>query len=114
MQVKSNEIDGIIVLQVSGKIMGGPEAGQINDRIHELIEAGKTKLVIDMSALELMNSSGLGIFIGAVNTLKSNNGRLVMANVPERIQQLFKMTRLISIFIITESVEQAIDILKTA
>ncbi len=114
MQINAQEIDGIVVLQVAGKIMGGPEAGQVNDKIHELIETGKKKLIIDMQKLELMNSSGLGIFIGAVNTLKSNEGQLVMANVPERILQLFKMTRLTSIFTIADSLEQAINILKQA
>jgi len=112
MQINTQEINGIVVLKVVGKIMGGPEAGQLNDKIHELIEAGKQKLIIDMSKLELMNSSGLGIFIGAVNTLKNNNGQLVMIHVPPRIQQLFKMTRLSSVFNIADDLDQALEIFK--
>ena len=112
MQINTQETNGIVVLKVVGKIMGGPEAGQLNDKIHELIEAGKQKLIIDMSKLELMNSSGLGIFIGAVNTLKNNNGQLVMIHVPPRIQQLFKMTRLSSVFNIADDLDQALEIFK--
>ncbi len=112
MQISSEEINGIVVLKLAGKIMGGPEAGQVNDKIHELIEAGKQKMIIDMSGLELMNSSGLGIFISAVNTLKNSNGQLVMIHVPERILQLFKMTRLINVFNIADDLDQAFDALK--
>ena len=112
MQINTQETNGIVVLKVVGKIMGGPEAGQLNDKIHELIEAGKQKLIIDMSKLELMNSSGLGIFIGAVNTLKNNNGQLVMIHVPPRIQQLFKMTRLSSVFNIADDLDQALEIFR--
>ncbi len=113
MQINAEEIDGIVILKISGKIMGGPEAGQLNDKIHELIDAGKMHLLIDMEGLELMNSSGLGIFISAVNTLKNNQGKLVMVNVPPRIQQLFKMTRLINIFQIVNDSKQAIEMLKS-
>ncbi|HHE56018.1 MAG TPA: anti-sigma factor antagonist [Caldithrix abyssi] len=112
MQISSVEINGIVVLKLAGKIMGGPEAGQVNDKIHELIATGKQKLIIDMSDLELMNSSGLGIFISAVNTLKNSNGQLVMIHVPDRIIQLFKMTRLISVFNIADDLDQAFDALK--
>ncbi len=112
MQINAEEINGIVVLKLAGKIMGGPEAGQVNDKIHELIEAGKQKLIIDMGGLELMNSSGLGIFISAVNTLKNSNGQMVMIHVPDRINQLFKMTRLISVFNIAEDLNQALDALK--
>ncbi len=107
MQIDVQETEGIVVLTLTGKLMGGPEAGEVNDKIHELIGAGKRKIVIDMQGLEWMNSSGLGIFIGAVNTLKNNGGELVMIHVPQRIMQLLRMTRLLQVFSIKDSLEEA-------
>ncbi len=112
MQINTLEKEGIVVLSLSGKLMGGPEAVAINDKMHELIESGRKKIVIDMKDLEWMNSSGLGIFIGAVTTLKNNNGDLAMINIPERIHQLLRMTRLINVFTILNSLDEAVAALK--
>lgn len=108
MQINMSEKDDVVVLALQGKILGGPEAGAINDKIHENIEKGKKKIVIDMQGLELMNSSGLGILIAAVTTLKNNNGNLALAHVPERIEHLLKITRLLEVFKMFDSVEDAV------
>jgi len=97
------------VLSLNGKIMGGPEAGQINGAINDLIDRGKKKVVIDLSNTEWMNSSGLGILIGAATTLKNNNGTLVLIHVSDRIMNLLKITKLNSVFNIADSYDEAVN-----
>ncbi len=97
------------ILSLSGKIMGGPEAGQINDAINELIDKGKKKFIIDLAKTEWMNSSGLGILIGAITTLKNNNGKLVLIHVSDRIMNLLRITKLASVFEIADSLDDAIN-----
>lgn len=109
MNTQVSERDGIVVISLSGKIMGGPEAGQINEQINNLIDSGKMKIVIDLQNVEWMNSSGLGILIGAITTLKNNGGRMILANVSERIENLLKITKLISVFDIEGDVEAAVQ-----
>ncbi len=108
MELTTSEKNGVTILSLKGKILGGPEAGAINDKIHENIESGKKKIVLDMEGLELMNSSGLGILIAAVTTLKNNDGALVLCHVPERTRHLLKMTRLLNVFDLYDSVDEAI------
>ena len=93
MSINVNEQNGIVVISLAGKIMGGPEAGQINDQINTLIDQDKKKIVIDLQEVEWMNSSGLGILIGAITTLKNNEGKLVLINVSDRIENLLKITK---------------------
>ncbi|MCB9057188.1 MAG: STAS domain-containing protein [Calditrichae bacterium] len=111
MNTQVSERDGVVVISLSGKIMGGPEAGQINEQINNLIDSGKIKIVIDLQNVEWMNSSGLGILIGAITTLKNNGGRMILANVSERIENLLKITKLISVFDIESDVEAAVQAL---
>lgn len=99
------------ILALSGKIMGGPEAGQINDAINDLIDKGKRRFVIDLAKTEWMNSSGLGILIGAATTLKNNNGKMVLIHVSDRIMNLLKITKLITVFEISDSLDEAINLL---
>ncbi len=61
MNVQEKQVGDIVVLELSGKIMGGPDASLLNDKLHELIDKGKIHIVADIGGVEWMNSSGLGI-----------------------------------------------------
>jgi anti-sigma B factor antagonist len=108
MNFNVSEQNGVVVITLSGKIMGGPEAGHINDQINNLIDQGKKKIVIDLEKVEWMNSSGLGILIGAVQTLKNNEGHLVLIHVSDRINDLLRITKLINVFSILPDIDSAI------
>ena len=98
----------VIVLELSGKIMGGPDAVALNDKLHELIEAGKTRVVADLDKVNWMNSTGLGILIGALTTIRNAGGDLKLAAVTDRIQSLLKITKLLTVFNTYDSTEDAI------
>jgi anti-sigma B factor antagonist len=102
------EQNGIVIIALSGKIMGGPEAGQINEQINNFIDKGKIRIIIDLQNVEWMNSSGLGILIGVITTLKNNNGKLVVTNVSDRILNLLKITKLVSVFEIKDDLDSAL------
>lgn len=104
------EKNGIVIIALEGKIMGGPEAGEINEQINNFIDNKKNRIVIDLKKVEWMNSSGLGILIGVVTTLKNNNGRMILVNISERIENLLKITKLIDVFEIEKDVESALSL----
>lgn len=111
MSHSSTEQNAVTIITLSGKIMGGPEAGEINDEIHELIDRGKHKIIIDLQQVEWMNSSGLGILISAITTLKNNNGSMALVHVSDRIMNLLKITKLKDVFAIYDDVESALTVL---
>ncbi|MCG3158662.1 MAG: Anti-sigma-B factor antagonist [bacterium] len=108
MNVQEKQVGDIVVLELSGKIMGGPDASLLNDKLHELIDKGKIHIVADIGGVEWMNSSGLGILISGLTTMRNNQGELKLANVTERIQNLLMITKLLTVFETYESLEQAI------
>ena len=112
MNYSVSEQDDIVVISLNGKIMGGPEATEINEKFNQLIDDNKLKMVIDLDNVEWMNSSGLGILIGAVSLFRKNNGQLRIINVSERIQNLLKITKLAGIFESSNSLEEAISSFK--
>lgn len=87
--------------------MGGPDASLLNDKLHELIEAGKTKVVVDLGSVDWMNSSGLGILIGGLTTMRNSGGDLKLANITDRIQSLLMITKLLTVFETFETIEEA-------
>lgn len=108
MSNQVTERDGVVIISLSGKIMGGPEAGQINDQINNYLDKQKFNIIIDLAEVEWMNSSGLGILIGSMTTIKNNNGRMVLVNVSERISKLLSITKLSGVFQVKENIEEAV------
>lgn len=112
MKLSDREQNGIVVLEPKGKIMGGPDASLLHDKLHEVMEAGKKKVVIDLSQVEWMNSTGLGILISTYTTLRNNDGELKLANVTDKIQSLLTITKLVTVFDTYDSVSEAVKALK--
>ena len=108
MKLTTREDKGIVILEPKGKIMGGPDATLLHDKLHELISQGKKKVVIDLAKVDWMNSTGLGILISGLTTMRNNGGELKLANVTEKIQSLLTITKLITVFECFDSVEEAI------
>jgi len=87
----------VVVIDVSGKIMGGEETTLFHGRIHEYIQQNKKNFVIDLTKVDWMNSVGLGMLISALTTVKNAGGRLILANIT-KIESILTITRLISVF----------------
>ena len=112
MKFTTAQQGNVTVIELEGNLMGGPDASTLNNKLHELVEAGKKQVVIDMTGVQFMNSSGLGLLIGGVSTMKNAGGGLKLANASEKISALFKITKLSSVFDSYPTVEAAVDSFK--
>lgn len=108
MRMSEKEMDGVVVLYPKGKIMGGPDASAVKERLHQLIDQGKKKVVVDLGGVTWMNSSGLGILIGGLTTMRNNGGDLKLAGATEKVQNLLMVTKLITIFESYDTAEEAV------
>ena len=97
MKFKASEKEGITVIAIEGNLMGGPDASTLNDKLMELIGQKKTRVVLDISGVNIINSSGLGMLIKGASTLKSAGGGLKIAKASNKILELIKVTRLTGI-----------------
>ena len=88
--------------------MGGPDASILHEKLHEFIEMDKKKIIIDLSKVDWMNSTGLGILISGYTTIKNHNGDLKLANLTKKVQSLLTITKLVAVFDAYDSVDEAI------
>ena len=105
----SKERYNAIVFSLKGNVMGGPDASDFQDELQELKDAGRTHLVVDVGRVKFMNSSGLGMLVGGMTSMRNAGGDLRLANVADRIRSLLIVTKLITIFKTYESVDEAVD-----
>ena len=109
MKLTDRLANDVVVLEPKGKIMGGPDATMLHDKLHDYIDQDKKKVVIDLSKVEWMNSTGLGILISGLTTMRNNGGELKLAGITDKIESLLTITKLITVFENFDTVDQAIE-----
>jgi anti-sigma B factor antagonist len=108
MKIKVTERYEAVILEIKGNVMGGDDTKVFNELLHKLIDEDKKNIIIDLSDVKFMNSSGLGMLIGGLTTMKKANGHLKLARVTEKIESLLIITKLITIFEFYDTVDDAV------
>lgn len=109
MKIKTTEKYGAVVIELKGNVMGGDDTKGFNELLHKLVDEGKLNVIVDLSDVKFMNSSGLGMLIGGLTTMKKANGSLKLARVTEKIESLLIITKLVTIFEFYETVDEAVN-----
>ncbi|HDQ00665.1 MAG TPA: anti-sigma factor antagonist [bacterium] len=109
MQVNTRELADILVVELQGEIMGGIDSEKFKNLIYQTIENDVVQLVIDLSRATWMNSSGLGMLISGLTTIRSSGGDLRLANMSERVRRPLEITKLENVFLSYASVEEAVE-----
>jgi anti-sigma B factor antagonist len=108
MKFNHYEKNGIDVIEIKGKLMGGDDFTELDDKLYSLIGKGRNKAIIDLSGCDWVNSTGLGRLIHHATTFKDMKGELKLANLTEKIDKIITITRLSQVFDVADTVDEAI------
>ena len=100
-------VDGRTVLELAGEI-DSYTAPTLRERIIALVQGGVTALIIDLTRVEFLDSTGLGVLVGALKRLRGVGGVLVLVCDQEALLKIFRITALDRVFTIQDSVEAAL------
>jgi anti-sigma B factor antagonist len=109
MRFDTEERYNAVILRLKGDVMGGPDGSKLHDQLRELKDSGHTNVVVDLSKVRFMNSSGLGMLIGGLATMRNSGGDLRLANAADRIQSLLVIAKLLTVFKHYDSVDEAVE-----
>jgi anti-sigma B factor antagonist len=112
MKIKKREVDGIAVLDLSGEMYGGPDNMQLVDIVSELAKDKKLDLIINLSKVKWISSTGLGILVSARSRFAKEGGVVKLCHPNERVLGILQVTRLNLIFDVYPSEKEAIESLK--
>ena len=108
MKLKERVVGKVAILELSGKLMGGPPGSEdFKDAIYRLLDQGINKVVVDLADVKRMNSSGLGILISALTSLRHKDGDMKLSGINELMEGILVMTKLDTIFETFETAEGA-------
>src|SRR2546422_7384036 len=98
MDIKVRVVQGVSLLDFSGKIVLGAGDMQVKERIKDLLADGQRRILLNLADVNYVDSAGLGALISSYTTVKREGGSLKLVNLTKRIQDLLAITKLITVF----------------
>lgn len=102
---------GYDIIYLKGNLMEKHEAQAMLGEINEMVEQGHNKFLLHLKDLKYMNSSGIGILIGVLTKARNAGGEVAVTGLSPKMNQLLVVTKLNSVFKITESIKEAAHLL---
>ncbi|HEX9982204.1 MAG TPA: STAS domain-containing protein [Thermoanaerobaculia bacterium] len=108
MKATTRTVDGVEVINLQGKITIGSGDTQLREVIMNAMNSGKTNLLLDMSGVTTIDSSGIGELVGSFTTVTNRGGKLKLLHLPAKLNELLHVTQLITVFEVYENEPEAL------
>ena len=109
MKATTRSIDGVDIIKLDGKITIGSGDQQLREVIGSALNAGQTRLLLDMSGVSTIDSSGIGELVGSYTTVTNRGGKLKLLHLPAKLNELLHVTQLITVFEVYDNEKDALS-----
>ena len=108
MTKSTRHLGGIAIVDISGPIVLGEESASIRDMIHDLLSEGHKQILLNLGAVDSIDTGGLGALAGAFTTVRKQGGELKLLNLPEKVADVMQLTKLSTVFDILNDEAEAV------
>ena len=98
MKIEIRTIDGVKILDCSGKITLGEGTMSIRNTVRDMVQGGAKKIVLNLAEISYIDSSGVGELVSTYTTVVNGGGKLKLLNLTNKIQKLLTITKLLTVF----------------
>ena len=98
LKITGNEVEGVSLVALNGRIILGEESTALREKLKSLIAAGKQKIVLNMSEIEYIDSSGLGALVAAHLSAKTAGASIRLCNLGNKFHEILQVTKLLTVF----------------
>lgn len=109
MKIEKRTKNGVVILDLKGKILIGDDIAVLRNSINELVKEKKLKVLINFEQVPYLDSTGLGEIVRTYTTLKKNGGEAKIINLGAKVKDLMTITKLITVFETFDDEDRAID-----
>jgi anti-sigma B factor antagonist len=108
MTVSTRQVDGVTILDLSGRITLGEGSVQLRDTVRELLAKGSKNILLNLGDITYIDSSGIGELVSAFTTVRNQGGELKLLNLTKKVHDLLQITKLYTVFDIKDDEASAI------
>jgi anti-sigma B factor antagonist len=108
MKATNRQVDGVAVVDMSGRITLGEGSVVLRDTIRDLVGKGQKKILLNLGDVTYIDSSGIGELVSAFTAVRREGGELKLLNLTKKVHDLLQITKLYTVFDIKDDEATAI------
>jgi anti-sigma B factor antagonist len=112
LRMSTRTVDGVLVVDCSGRIVFGEESASLRDNVKKLL-SGTPKVVLNLRDVNYIDSGGLGTLVSLYTTARNAGGALKLSSLTQRVDDLLQVTKLVTIFEVFENEQAAVQSFKS-
>jgi len=113
LKLNTRTVDGVLVVDCSGRIIFGEESASLRDTLRDLIPQHK-KIVLNLGGVTYIDSGGLGTLVALYTSARNAGSSIKLANLTQRVGDLLQVTKLLTVFDVYDSEERALESFRSA
>jgi anti-sigma B factor antagonist len=114
LNITQNVVEGVTILALSGRIVLGEESNALREKLKSLSAGGTTKIVLNMSEIDYIDSSGLGTLVAAHLSAKTAGASVRLCNLGNKFNEVMQLTKLITVFDVYDTEAAAVSSFTTS
>src|SRR5579875_1417848 len=108
MKASTRQIDGVTIVDLSGRITLGEGSVVLRDTIKDLLSKGQKKILLNLGDVSYIDSSGIGELVSAFTSVRNQGGELKLLNLTKKVHDLLQITKLYTVFDVKDDEATAI------
>ncbi|WP_426061858.1 STAS domain-containing protein [Hymenobacter sp. B1770] len=92
--------DGVLLVRLTGDLIGSPDTEQLVASINQHLGESVTNCAVDLSEIRYINSTGIGVLVSLLTKFRSRGGEMVLINPADHPKKMLALTKLNNIFIV--------------
>ncbi|MFN2493123.1 MAG: STAS domain-containing protein [Pyrinomonadaceae bacterium] len=112
LEVKERQAGDVTILDMNGSVRMGEGAISLRNSIRGLVDRDKKKILLNLSGVKNIDSSGIGELIANYTTISRDHGQLKLLNLTDKIRDLLVITKLLTVFDAYDNEAEALNSFK--
>lgn len=108
LEISHSKVDSITIVTLKGTIVAGNDTDLLIGKAEELLEAGETRILLDLAQITFIDSTGISSLIKVSTAAVRKGGSMKLLHLTKRIHDVLQITRLSSVFGIYDDLQKAI------
>jgi anti-sigma B factor antagonist len=109
LEIEQREREGVLILDLNGRITVGDGAAALRDTLRELVAAGSRSFILNLHKVDYIDSTGLGAMVVCFTSVRRVGGKLKLENLNRRNVELLVLTKLTTVFEIFNDEQDAVN-----
>ena len=109
VDIEQREREGIIILDLKGRLIVGEPVAALREKIRELCDTPSNNIILNMAGVDYIDSTGLGGLVISYTSLKKGGGQLKLLNLNRRNIELLVLTKLTTVFEVFDDEQDAVN-----